>query len=165
MSTSSMLETEEPPRPHEPSEPALEEAETYSTGAESAEDIEKHDKSLEDQDNDVVPLEKLKTHREEDTPFHTLGHTRSRQSQPERCQSRSSMPFGFTAGLGEENFARAGDVEKQTLRNERSNAEGSNKDPNLVEWNGPDDPGHPMNCSFFPPTQPRCTAANPPPTY
>ena len=76
-----------------------------------------------------------------------LAHSMSRQSQPERCMTRiRSAPFGFTAGLNEENFDRSAALEQQKLRNERNAKQGSEKDPNLVEWDGPDDPGNPMNC-------------------
>lgn len=59
---------------------------------------------------------------------------------------RKRMPAGMTAGAGEENFDPDADVEKQSLRNQRGlDKEDDEKDPNLVTWDGDDDPGNPQN--------------------
>lgn len=38
-----------------------------------------------------------------------------------------------------------GDVEKQNHQQQPGQLKAEQKDPNLVEWDGPDDPGNPMN--------------------
>ena len=78
-----------------------------------------------------------------------LAPTYSRTSQIERTVSRRSVPFGVTAGLGEENFDIASKIESQQIRNEREATNGNDFDPNLVDWSGPDDPGNPMNCMIY----------------
>ncbi|KAF2100462.1 MFS general substrate transporter [Rhizodiscina lignyota] len=44
-------------------------------------------------------------------------------------------------------FNRDMDVEKQRIPNYGKIAQNGAKDPNLIEWDGPDDPGNPMNWS------------------
>lgn len=62
------------------------------------------------------------------------------------ANSREFAPAGFTSGANEENFSREADVEKQLIKNQRQDEKKKeDKDPNLVEWNGPDDPGNPQN--------------------
>ena len=57
-------------------------------------------------------------------------------------KEKSSMPAGLTAGMNEENFSSEADVEMQKERNQRDDDgdKDEKKDPNLVEWDGPDDP-------------------------
>lgn len=61
---------------------------------------------------------------------------------PELKKQKSSVPAGLTAGMNEENFSSEADVEMQKERNQRDDDGDKNekKDPNLVEWDGPDDP-------------------------
>lgn len=61
---------------------------------------------------------------------------------PELKKQKSSIPAGLTAGMNEENFSSEADVEMQKERNQRDDDGDKNekKDPNLVEWDGPDDP-------------------------
>lgn len=70
---------------------------------------------------------------------------------------KTGLPAGLTAGFNEENFSSEADVEMQRERTNRSNLNEKNddddekddgedeKDPNLVDWDGEDDPGNPMN--------------------
>lgn len=58
--------------------------------------------------------------------------------------SRAGLPFGLTTGLNQNNYSAEADVEKQRIRNEKANDNGEDKDPNLVEWSGPDDSANPM---------------------
>lgn len=70
---------------------------------------------------------------------------------------KTSLPAGLTAGFNEENLSSEADVEMQRERtnrsslNEKNNDDGekddgeNEKDPNLVDWDGEDDPGNPMN--------------------
>lgn len=72
---------------------------------------------------------------------------------------KTSLPAGLTAGFNEENFSSEADVEMQRERTNRSSlnekknddddekddGNEEEKDPNLVDWDGPDDPGNPMN--------------------
>lgn len=61
---------------------------------------------------------------------------------PELKKQKSSIPAGLTAGMNEENFSSEADVEMQKERNQGNDDGDKNekKDPNLVEWDGPDDP-------------------------
>lgn len=70
---------------------------------------------------------------------------------------KTGLPAGLTAGFNEENFSSEADVEMQRERTNRSSlnerndhdekddGEKEEKDPNLVDWDGEDDPGNPMN--------------------
>lgn len=79
---------------------------------------------------------------EDSTRNQTLDNTTS-HGDPNK---RTREPAGLTAGAGEENFDQDADVEKQSLRNQRGlDKEGEEKDPNLVTWDGDDDPGNPQN--------------------
>jgi len=72
-------------------------------------------------------------------------------------KAKTGLPAGLTAGFNEENFSSEADVEMQRERTNRSSLNEKNdddekddgeeeeKDPNLVDWDGPDDPGNPMN--------------------
>lgn len=83
----------------------------------------------------------------------SLGTKSKQEYNPDRNEqhhvdpnARTGKPAGHFAGLGEENFGADADVEKQNTRNERGlNEKDEEKDPNLVDWDGPDDPGNPMN--------------------
>lgn len=98
----------------------------------------------------MSPVETEKSFEKEEaesippTDFTTepLGHVQSRQSHLRPASTRRGQSFaGLYAGLNEENFDRQAEVEMQQLKNERSN----HRDPNLVDWEGPDDPGNPQN--------------------
>lgn len=74
--------------------------------------------------------------------------------QDQKPKNKTGLPAGLTAGLNEENFSSAADVEMQRERTNRSlnekddekdEGEEEENDPNLVDWDGPDDPGNPMN--------------------
>jgi DHA1 family multidrug resistance protein-like MFS transporter len=68
---------------------------------------------------------------------------------------KTGLPAGLTAGANEENFSSEADVEMQRERTNRSSfdekkdekddGEDEEHDPNLVDWDGPDDPGNPQN--------------------
>ncbi|KAH0289053.1 MFS general substrate transporter, partial [Aureobasidium sp. EXF-3399] len=72
-------------------------------------------------------------------------------------KAKTGLPAGLTAGFNEENFSSEADVEMQRERTNRSSLHENNdddekddgeeeeNDPNLVDWDGPDDPGNPMN--------------------
>ena len=69
-------------------------------------------------------------------------------------KSKTGLPAGFTAGSNEENFSPEADVEMQRERTNRSSLdekkdekgdEEEENDPNLVDWDGDDDPGNPVN--------------------
>ncbi|KAF2836718.1 MFS general substrate transporter [Patellaria atrata CBS 101060] len=89
-------------------------------------------------DDDRLALDSEKR-REPLTPARTQQSNKSTRSR------RSSFPFGFVAGLGEEAFSHEEAVEFQRIRTIRSAERGEKIDENLVEWNGSDDPGNPMN--------------------
>ncbi|THY62428.1 MFS general substrate transporter [Aureobasidium pullulans] len=74
--------------------------------------------------------------------------------QDQKPKNKTGLPAGLTAGLNEENFSSEADVEMQRERTNRSlnekddekdEGEEEENDPNLVDWDGPDDPGNPMN--------------------
>jgi hypothetical protein len=77
------------------------------------------------------------------------------QNQKLKIKAKTGLPAGFTAGSNEENFSSEADVEMQRERTNRSSLDEKNdekddgekeeKDPNLVDWDGDDDPGNPMN--------------------
>ncbi|TKA77414.1 hypothetical protein B0A49_03496 [Cryomyces minteri] len=71
-----------------------------------------------------------------------LVHSKSHPDQPRQS---GQAPAGPCTGLGEEAFTDEQDVEKQQTRNSRMQEKGEDKDPNLVEWDGDDDSGNPMN--------------------
>jgi DHA1 family multidrug resistance protein-like MFS transporter len=74
-------------------------------------------------------------------------------------KAKTGPPAGLTAGYNEENFSSEADVEMQRERTDRSSLNEKNdekdaekndgeeeeKDPNLVDWDGDDDPGNPQN--------------------
>ncbi|KAH0353619.1 MFS general substrate transporter, partial [Aureobasidium melanogenum] len=81
--------------------------------------------------------------------------TKEDDDQNSKPKTKTGLPAGITAGLNEENFSTEADVEMQRERTNRSLNEKDDekddgekkeeKDPNLVDWDGPDDPGNPMN--------------------
>ncbi|CAD0110017.1 unnamed protein product [Aureobasidium uvarum] len=80
--------------------------------------------------------------------------TKEDGNQNRKPKTKTGLPAGLTAGLNEENFSSEADVEMQRERTNRSlnekhdekdDGEEEEKDPNLVDWDGPDDPGNPMN--------------------
>lgn len=83
------------------------------------------------------------------------GETKGDNDQNSKPKTKTGLPAGITAGLNEENFSSEADVEMQRERTNRSLDEKNDekdegedkeeKDPNLVDWDGPDDPGNPMN--------------------
>ena len=87
-----------------------------------------------------LPKEKGSRHNSEQEAIHPVrsdSDINGREGQP---------PVGFFAGSNEENFDNNADVEKQDLRDERGlNDKDEEKDPNLVDWDGDDDSGNPLN--------------------
>ncbi|KAG9601788.1 hypothetical protein KCV04_g19277, partial [Aureobasidium melanogenum] len=83
------------------------------------------------------------------------GETKEDDDQNSKPKTKTGLPAGITAGLNEENFSTEADVEMQRERTNRSlnekddekddGADKEKKDPNLVDWDGPNDPGNPMN--------------------
>jgi DHA1 family multidrug resistance protein-like MFS transporter len=72
-----------------------------------------------------------------------------------KTKGKTGLPAGFATGSNEENFSSEADVEMQRQRTNRSSlnenddekddGEEEKKDPNLVEWDGDDDPENPQN--------------------
>jgi len=81
-------------------------------------------------------------------PSEQLGNGSTTSHDP---NDRAAAPVGITAGLAEEDFSREADVEKQRSRNMKDHADGEKKDPNLVEWDGPDDPVRYLPPLVYPP--------------
>ena len=71
---------------------------------------------------------------------------RSTMEDFEKDDPRLSAGTGAGPNSDEESDNN-GDLEKQAVRDDRNQEQGREKDANLVEWNGPNDPENPMNWS------------------
>lgn len=81
--------------------------------------------------------------------------TKENDDENLKPKTKTGLPAGLTAGSNEENFSSEADVEMQRERTNRSSldekkdekddGEQEENDPNLVDWDGDEDPGNPMN--------------------